>query len=365
VDEALGIKESLSKGVRHDIVKLSADRTFEEAGQVYEELMRVKVGVTTIWEKTQAAGILARPGLNPISTRCQSSERPNTGMAILMDGFMAPVRQEGWKEVKIGCVCAFERTGEVQTRKPDKEPIEGVHAFDQSFAMHLGGPEGFSVKLAAEVQARRWQDAPERTVLGDGATWLWNIAKHDYPDAAHQVDGYHGKQHLYAAAEMIYSNQPDQAHAWVDRQADLLYAGQAIAIADSLLVLTALANPDERQKLQSEAGYFSNNHEPMQYRDFQNAGLPIGSGTIESGAKRTKKRVASSGMRWSRPGLENMLALRAASLSHSFDDLWQRICPFLRMLPPELLVRHPSFLYRLCQLNLTYPCVLATLQLHQ
>ncbi len=31
---------------------------------------------------------------------------------------------------------------------------------------------------------------------------------------------------------------------------------------------------------------------------------------VESGAKRTKKRVSSSGMRWSRPGLENMLALR-------------------------------------------------------
>lgn len=328
LDDALGIVEALSNGVRHDIVKLSADRTFEEAAQLYDELMRVKVGTTTIWEKAQAAGTLARPALNPISTTRMSNERPSTGMAILMDGFMAPVRKEGWKEVKIGCVCAFEPTGEVEIRKVGKEPIEVVRAFDQSFVMHLGGPEGFSVKLAAEVQARRWHAAPERSVLGDGAIWIWNIAKHDYPNAAHEVDWYHGKEHLYAAADMIYLDQPDQAHAWVDRQADLLYAGQANTIADSLLILAALANPTGREKLESEAGYFSNNHERMQYRDFQQAGLPIGSGTIESGAKRTKKRVASSGMRWSRPGLENMLALRAASMSHSFDDLWQRICPF-------------------------------------
>ncbi len=97
---------------------------------------------------------------------------------------------------------------------------------------------------------------PEQSILGDGATWLWSIAKHDCPDAAHQVDWYHGKQHLYAATEIIYFNQPDQAHAWVDRQADLLYAGQANTIADSLLTLAALANPVGREKLLSEAGYF-------------------------------------------------------------------------------------------------------------
>ena len=96
LDDALGIVEALSNGVRHDIVKLSANQTFEEAAQLYEDLMRVKVGVTTIWEKAQAAGTLARPALNPISTTRMSNERPSTGMAILMDGFMAPVRKEGW-----------------------------------------------------------------------------------------------------------------------------------------------------------------------------------------------------------------------------------------------------------------------------
>lgn len=223
--EAFGIKESLSNGVRHDIVKLGANWTFEEAARVYEELTRVKVGVTTIWEKTQAAGVLARPALNPIASSDTRAERPQTGMAILMDGFMAPVRKEGWKEVKIGCVCAFERSGEFEVRKVSREPVEGVHEFDQSFVMHLGSPEGFSVKLATEAQARRWWAAPERSVLGDGAPWIWNIAKHDYPDAAHTVDWYHGKEHLFTAAEILYPNQPDRMFAWVEQKADDLYAG--------------------------------------------------------------------------------------------------------------------------------------------
>ena len=204
----------------------------------------------------------------------------------------------------------------MQSRKTGSEPMEVVHAYEQSFVMHLGGLEGLSVKLAAEAEARRWQDAPERSVLGDAAVWIWHIAGREYANAAHTVDWYHAKEHLYAAAEVVAPNQPDQARIWVDQQADLLYAGQALHIADHLLLLAALANPEGRAKLESEAGYFSNNHERMQYRDFQLAGLPIGSGTIESGAKRAKKRVSSSGMRWSRPGFENMIALHAAFMSH-------------------------------------------------
>lgn len=327
LDEAFGINERLSNGVRHDIVKLSADLTFEEAARVYEELTRVKVGVTTIWEKTQAAGCLARPALNPIASSAVRAS-PQTGMALLMDGFMAPVRKEGWKEVKIGCICAFERSGMFEVHKLNREPVEVVHEFDQSFVMHLGSPEGFSVKLAAEAHARRWWAAPERSVLGDGAAWIWNIAKNHYPNAAHTVDWYHGKQHLFNAAEILHPNQPDRRFAWVEHKADQLYAGQAAKIAQALLENAPSLDSESGQKLNAEAGYFCNNHERMQYQDFQRVGLPIGSGTIEAGAKQSKKRLAASGMQWSRTGLENIIALRAASMSHSFDDFWRRISPF-------------------------------------
>lgn len=99
-------------------------------------------------------------------------------------------------------------------------------------------------------------------------------------------------------------------------------------IAETLLELAIPLNPEPRQKLETQAGYFSNNHERMQYLDFQRSSLPIVSGAVEAGAKQSKKRVAASGMHWSRAGLENIIALRAASISHAFDDFWQRICPF-------------------------------------
>jgi len=57
--------------------------------------------------------------------------------------------------------------------------------------------------------------------------------------------------------------------------------------------------------------------------EFREEGYPIGSGTVESGIKQFKARLTGSGMRWSRPGAERMLIVRASVLGDSFDALWQ------------------------------------------
>ena len=51
-------------------------------------------------------------------------------------------------------------------------------------------------------------------------------------------------------------------------------------------------------------------------------GYPIGSGTVESGVKQFKARLTGAGMRWSRPGAEEMLVIRGTALACSFDALW-------------------------------------------
>jgi hypothetical protein len=188
---------------------------------------------------------------------------------------MANVRAEGWKEVKIGAI--FEAYAAGQGGQ--------VRGRSQSYVMHLSGPEGFGFKLATEAQARRWSQAGQSAVVGDGAAWIWNLAARDYPDAAHIVDWYHAKQHLCAAAELLYPNQPEQAAAWVDQHSAMLYEGQAKQIAERL------AQHTRSEQLLIEARYFEINHERMQYRDFESAHLPIGSGIVESGAKQAKLRT--------------------------------------------------------------------------
>ena len=81
----------------------------------------------------------------------------------------------------------------------------------------------------------------------------------------------------------VYPNQPEQAAAWVDQHSAMLYEGQAKQIAKRL------AQHAQSEQLLTEARYFETNHERMQYRDFESAHLPIGSGIVESGAKQAKQ----------------------------------------------------------------------------
>jgi hypothetical protein len=302
----------MSEGVVRIVVKLSAHMPYQAARDVYEEVAGVAVSVGEIWNLTQAAGQRSRSALQPLPTMKETLESAAC-VGVSMDGFMANVRAEGWKEVKIGAIFEAYVTGQSGQ----------VRGRSQSYVMHLGGPEGFGFKLAMEAQARRWSQAAQSAVVGDGAAWIWNLAARDYPDAAHIVDWYHAKQHLCAAAELLYPNQPEQAAAWVDQHSAMLYEGQAKQIAKRL------AQHTQSEQLLTEARYFETNHERMQYRDFESAHLPIGSGIVESGAKQAKQRLCAPGMRWSRAGLENMLPLRAALMSGTFDQLWPRICPRL------------------------------------
>jgi hypothetical protein len=304
------------------VVKLSAYLPYRKACEVYRELAQVSVSLGEVWQRTQEAGQRSRSALQPLATM----KEPLASAAcagISMDGFMVNVKDEGWKEVKIGAV--FEAY--TDTSQQGDQAGGSVRARLESYVMHLGGPEGFGFKLAVEAQARRWGQAAQSAVLGDGAPWIWNLANRDYPSAAHIVDWYHAKQHLCAAGHLLYPGQPEQAAEWVEQQASLLYEGRANDVAKLLTQSASAVPPDRQDELVAEAGYFASNHERMQYSDFRSAQLPIGSGVVESGAKQAKQRLSAAGMRWSRPGLENMLPLRAALMSGTFDLLWPRIRP--------------------------------------
>lgn len=325
-DEALGVTSQMSAGATRLLVKLCARLPYQEAVAVYAELARVQVGVSTAWKQVQVIGQRARPALEPIPTLKPTSAQ-TACMGLSMDGCMAHVRTEGWKEIKVGVVFEVAVTGQqIKPHHPDTV-IPAVHAHQQSYVLHLGGPEGFGVKLVTEAQSRGWSGVDQCCVIGDGAAWIWHLATHDYARAAHIVDWYHAKQHLCAAAELLFPTAPDQAHAWLLLHEDLLYLGQADAIADRLYLAAALANPVLKATLETAAGYFADHYQRMQYQDFQKSGLPIGSGTVESAAKQTKHRLSAAGMHWSRPGLENLLPLRAALMSDSFPALWHRIGP--------------------------------------
>jgi hypothetical protein len=75
--------------------------------------------------------------------------------------------------------------------------------------------------------------------------------------------------------------------------------------------------------------YLETNRDRMDYREYRQRGLLIGSGAIES-AHRTvmQRRLKRSGQRWSIRGAQQVLNLRVCQMSDRWDLVRQRIEPY-------------------------------------
>lgn len=274
-------------------------------------------------QSVQAQQACALPAVDDITPGVAKQAIQLTAMA---DGVKLNIREQGWKEAKVGCI------GEVVPVKPraskDGEPEEFVRTQKLEYVFHLGGPEQLGQYLWATAQKRNWLAAQTTSMVGDTAPWVWNLAERHFPYATHIVDWYHAKQHLWSAAHARFGLTDPRGVQWVDMLKPRLFDGDTASVAKAIADTAAAVSDTERHAiLLRESAYFDNNNSRMQFRAFRDAGLPIGSGAIESGAKQFKARFSLSGMRWNASGAAHLFPFRAALISDQFDALWKAICP--------------------------------------
>jgi hypothetical protein len=149
-------------------------------------------------------------------------------------------------------------------------------------------------------------------VVADGAQWIWCLVADLFPVCTQILDYYHAKQQLAQAAHACYPDDEPAAQAWLQRISACLFQG------DLRQIICQLEHQGQA------ATYFVNHQRRMQYQQFRGDGFPIGSGGVESGIKQFKQRLAAPGMRWSRPGAERILTIRAAVMADTLHDLWQQ-----------------------------------------
>lgn len=229
------------------------------------------------------------------------------------------VRQEGWKELKIGVVFDI-AVGPTQDKETG-EIVDLAHAVNSSYVAHLGGADILGEKTWAEARRRGWEQAQDTEVLGDGAPWIWNQAALHFGESHQLVDWYHAKEHLVAAARLLKQEDTSAFTRWLKSRETLLYQGHANKIAAEL-DKSASKGAANAAELITAANYFRTNQHRMNYMEMREEAWPIGSGMVESGAKQFKARFSGAGMRWSRTGAENLLPIRAAVLSGRFDQMW-------------------------------------------
>lgn len=232
---------------------------------------------------------------------------------VSMDGGMMNIRHQGWRELKVGAVSDIAIRLE---RNPKSQELdEMAHGVKAHYTAVLGSKDAFTPALWALAVEQQVPTAHKRACVGDGALWVWNVAEDVCPDGRQIVDWFHAVEHLSAAADALYPAEKDekQRQRWLKTYKDQLYQG---TIHKIIAVLT--------KRGQAElATYFERHQRRMQYQQFREEGLPIGSGTVESGVKQFKQRLCGTGMRWDENNANRMLVIRAAVLSNQFDALWQ------------------------------------------
>ena len=300
------------------MVWLAAKDTYAEASATFRRIGRRTIPVSTLWDVSQREAerlreyvqrqqdqvAVERVVLPPAGT---DHERP---LGISLDGGMVHVRGEGWKEFKTGAI--FDLIAVPELNRETGEWEDQVHGVNLAYRAVLGTVNEFAPAMWGLAVERQVPQATDVAVVADGADWIWNLTADLFPDAVQIVDWYHASEHLAAAAEALHPTDPQAARSWREaRQADL-FLGQTHKLIELM----------ERAGLTTQAEYFRKHTRRMQYQEFHEQDYPIGSGTVESGIKRFKHRLCGAGMRWSRPGVDRMLVVRAAFLADTFDQLW-------------------------------------------
>jgi hypothetical protein len=239
-------------------------------------------------------------------------KKETVGRKGKLDGLPAHTR-----EAKLGCVftqTAWDEEG-FAIRDPDSTTYTGA----------IENAEQFGKRLYVEAWKRGWSRAEKKVVIGDGAEWIWNIAKEHFPGAVQIVDLYHARQHLWNLARLLYPNDIKRRNAWIGlHQRRWLDKGKIAKLVASLLSIHT-SDADLAKKIRNEADYFATNAARMNYPKFRKQHLFVGSGVIEAGCKTViGHRLKQSGMFWTVNGANSILALRCSHLNGRFEDYWER-----------------------------------------
>ncbi|CAG1012292.1 hypothetical protein BURK2_04483 [Burkholderiales bacterium] len=129
-------------------VWLSGLVTYAEAATILNTIGEIPISVSSLWrrvgvwgpkcqalETTQRAVSMAFPTREELN---QTTLVAPQDLGAAMDGGLVHIREEGWKELKVGCVFAVQ----VRPTRDNHtgETVDLAHAVANTYVAHLGGP---------------------------------------------------------------------------------------------------------------------------------------------------------------------------------------------------------------------------------
>jgi len=301
---------------------LGADEAFAGAAAKLKEHYGIEVPVSAMrgFTEEHGAGMLAQ-------AKAKSDWRDRPGVPVLvseMDGSMLPVvetaepkegeapldrrktRQVGWKEARLALA----------------HPPGSVTPI---FGATLGSAEEAGERLAVCALEAGAGSQTKIHGVGDGAVWIIEqMAAQFGTQGKYLVDFYHVCDYLGAAGEVIASNDPP---AWMEEKKDWLKDNRWKDVLEALRSYLEPANiPDSEAPVRACFRYISNHSHFLDYKGALAAGLPIGSGEIESGHRYVfQNRLKIAGSWWKMENLRKMIALRVLRANGGWQDYWSNV----------------------------------------
>jgi hypothetical protein len=327
LDERLGLIEGYSPALARLMVRIAAQQSFEAARcdlKAYADVELEARAIARMAERLapemQAARHLkSAPAQDPAPTPVLYVQSDGTGIPVRKServGRKAKDRKGDAKtrEVKLGCV--FTQSVVDQEGRPLRDADSTTYVASFSAAREFGS------LLRREAFSRGMAAAQEIVFIGDGAAWVWELARVNFPQATRILDFYHAAEHLGALADSLYGAGTPKSKSRSRRWRNLLLGERLDAIlsrARADLPRKAAARKEAKKQL----AYLEKNRQRMLYATFRAKGFFIGSGVVEAGCKTVVgQRLKNSGMSWTLQGAQNILTLRTALLGHHFDADW-------------------------------------------
>jgi len=272
-----------------------AERRTEETGRKIEALHQERI-------------IQAKKGKRLEGERRDLPQR----LYLQVDGTKAHMLTD-WKEAKLGAI--FET--EVASGEAGR-----LRRGDTTYCAAFETAEKFGWRLFATATSRGSHLAKEVVFMGDGASWVWNLAAEHFPERVEILDWYHASEHLWDLAKVVFGEGTKECKRWVKIRLRELKKGNIEAVLEAMNQIRPHSR-EVREKLRKEKAYFRNNGDRMRYAEFKRKGYFIGSGVVESGCKRAvTQRLKLAGMRWKIENANAVLQVHLANLNGEFDNLW-------------------------------------------
>lgn len=329
LDQALGLVHSFSPALVRLASRAAAKEGYESASQ---DLL-VQSGVAIEGRQIQrlvnfvapavAAQLEAGSPVRADPIPILYAEVDGTGVPMVARELAGrPGKQEDGsaqtREVKLGAVFTQTQTD-----------AEGLPVRDHESTTYVGSFESapnFGTRIRAEALRRGLGRAAKVVFIGDGAAWIWELARVNFPKAILILDLYHALERLQALGEGLYGQDTPWAARMQQTWAALLKSDQIDDVIAAARRRLHDLGPQLHETLEKQIAYFEHHRDKMRYQTYREQGLFYGSGVIEGGCRAVVgQRLKESGMFWTETGATSVLPLRVALKSLRWDECWDRL----------------------------------------